>query len=248
MDISFQMYSARNAPSYLDVFQTLANLGYSQVEGYFGLYEDAPNVVEALQDTGLTMPSGHFGVADLETNLDATLATARTLGIRHVVAPYLDEADRPKDTAGYRAFAARLAELQKKVYDQGFTFAWHNHEFEFEALPDGTIPMELLLQEVPELLWEADLAWVVRAKADPNAWLTRFGARTVAIHVKDIAPDGQNTDEDGWADVGHGVVDWATLIATARTAAPDALMVLEHDNPSDITRFAQNSITAFKTF
>ena len=28
------------------------------------------------------------------------------------------------------------------------------------------------------------------------------------MHFKDLDVDGENTDEDGWADVGHGVIDW----------------------------------------
>ena len=56
------------------------------------------------------------------------------------------------------------------------------------------------------------MAWVIRGGADPLKWISDYGKRIVAVHVKDIAPAGQNADEDGWADVGHGTVDWKGLI------------------------------------
>ena len=48
-------------------------------------------------------------------------------------------------------------------------------------------------------------------------------------------------DEDGWADVGDGVIDWrATFDALAKTNCRH--FVAEHDNPSDGARFARRSI------
>ena len=68
----------------------------------------------------------------------------------------------------------------------------------------------------PELEWEMDVAWVIRGGADPLAWIEKYKDRITAAHVKDIAPAGENTDEDGWADVGHGTVDWKAIMAALR--------------------------------
>ena len=68
-----------------------------------------------------------------------------------------------------------------------------------------------------------------------------------AVHVKDIAPDGQNVDEDGWADVGHGTVNWAGLMVALR-GTKCSNFVMEHDNPSDHARFATRSINAAKEY
>ena len=40
MDVSFQLYSAREFTPWADVFSMLAGLGYTQVEGFGGNYED----------------------------------------------------------------------------------------------------------------------------------------------------------------------------------------------------------------
>ena len=92
--------------------------------------------------------------------------------------------------------------------DAGLGFGWHNHAFEFEKLADGTIPQVAIFEGGPDLEWEADLAWVIKGGADPLQWIRTFADRLTAAHVKDIAPEGENKDEDGWADVGQGTVDW----------------------------------------
>ena len=141
--------------------------------------------------------------------------------------------------------ARRLNDLARKFNAEGFDFGWHNHEFELEALPDGSIPLDIILAEAPDILWEGDFAWVVRGGGDPVEHVKRYGRRLAAVHVKDIAPVGSNQDEDGWADLGDGTIDWPTLVQTIRREAPGVSYILEHDNPSDPIRFATRSAKAF---
>ena len=93
-----------------------------------------------------------------------------------------------------------------------------------------------------------DVAWIVRGGADPIAWIDEYASRIVAAHVKDIAPAGVAEDEDGWADVGHGTMDWAGILKALRDKTPARVFVMEHDNPSDFARFARRSIEAANRF
>jgi sugar phosphate isomerase/epimerase len=131
--------------------------------------------------------------------------------------------------------------------DAGLTFGWHNHDFEFATLAGGETPMQVLLDEAPQISWEADIAWIVRGGADPFDWIARHGKRLTAVHVKDIAPAGTAEAEDGWADVGHGTVDWTALLAALDAGSPARLYIMEHDNPADVARFASRSIAWVKT-
>ena len=67
-----------------------------------------------------------------------------------------------------------------------------------------------------------------------------IGDRLISAHVKDIAPSGTKLDEDGWADVGAGVLDWHSLWQTCRDCGA-RWMVVEHDKPSDPVRCARAS-------
>jgi sugar phosphate isomerase/epimerase len=242
MDFSFQLYSARNFQPWPDVLTMLAAAGYAQVEGFGGVYDDPAAFRRDLDRNGLTMPSGHFSIDALETGIDGVIATASTLGIERIFCPHLSVEDRPANTAGWQGFARRLSAIGERVRGAGFGFGWHNHDFEFAVLEDGTTPMQILLEGAPDIEWEADIAWIIRGGADPADWIARHGDRITAVHVKDIAPQGQAEDEDGWADVGHGTVDWAGLADQLRAETPARLFIMEHDNPADAARFATKSI------
>lgn len=242
-DISYQLYSARTAPDLAATLRMLAATGYTQVEGYGALYADAAKVQQlqaALAQTGLKMPSGHFSLDMLENNPDRVCEIAAMLGAEKVFCPHVGPDDRASDAAGWRAFGARLEKAGKPLRDAGLVFGWHNHDFEFVALDDGSTPMEHILAGGPDLEWEADIAWIIRGGGDPLDWIARHGDRITAVHVKDIAPEGECTDEDGWADVGHGTVDWPGLVAALKGKGVK-LWVAEHDKPSDPERFAKRS-------
>ena len=96
-------------------------------------------------------------------------------------------------------------------------------------------------------MWEADLAWVVRGGADPRHWIELYRGRIPLVHVKDIAPAGDNADEDGWADVGAGIMPWSELWPRCVAAGAET-MIAEHDNPSDFDRFARVSAMAMRSY
>ncbi|MCX7288947.1 MAG: sugar phosphate isomerase/epimerase [Rhodobacterales bacterium] len=230
-------------------FEMVAKAGYTAVEGYGALYADDAAVAATkagLKATGLTMPTGHFGLGQLETEVDKVLSIAKSLKMERLYCPYVMPDDRPSDSAGWTAFGARLQAAGAPYRAAGYGFGWHNHDFEFKALSDGRLPQDRIFQGGPDLEWEMDVAWVIKGGADPLAWIEKYKSRITAAHVKDIAPAGQNADEDGWADVGHGTVDWKTLVAALRGIGVKHF-VMEHDNPKDDVRFATRSIATAKT-
>lgn len=251
-DVSFQLYSARNYPPLADVLALLSSLGYMEVEGFGGIYGtmdlEAVKALKAeLDDTGLRMATGHFAVDQLESEPRRVIEIARTLGMDSIYAPYLMPEDRPKDTDGWKAFGARLEAASRPFKDAGFEFGWHNHDFEFFALPDGSLPHDRIFEAGPGLSWEMDVAWVVRGGGDPLTFIEAYKDRISSVHMKDIAPAGQNADEDGWADVGHGTIDWKTIFSALRATRAKHFIV-EHDNPSDLMRCAGRSIETIRTF
>lgn len=247
MDISFQLYSARNFTPWSDVYKTIASLGFTQVEGFGGVYEDPSATKALLDENGLSMPSGHFfPISSFEDGFDTSIAAAKTLGMTTVFCPAPeDDLRNGGDAAAWISLAKRLEEAGKRVNDAGFKFGWHNHHWEFMPLPGGEIAMELLLEHAPSIDWEADIAWIVRGGAEPLAWIERYKGRITAAHVKDIAAEGTCTDEDGWADVGHGTMDWPAIMAALKAQGVN-LLVAEHDNPNDLMRFAKRSIETIR--
>lgn len=240
MDYSYQLYSARNEASLDDTLKTLKQLGYAQVEGWGGQFADPAALAASLKSAGLVMPTAHMGFTQLE-DTDAALKTVDIVGIETVYCPAPPTADYREGTGDWQEFADRLAKVAAAFKAAGKGFGYHNHHWEFARQADGRAPIELLLGS-SDMQWEMDLAWVVKAGEDPLAWIDKLGNRISAIHVKDIAPAGEAADEDGWADVGHGTLDWKALIETAKAKTGAQFFVMEHDKPSDAIRFARRSI------
>ena len=117
---------------------------------------------------------------------------------------------------------------------------WHNHDFEYLPLPDGSRPIDHLLAAAGDGVgFEIDCAWVVRGGADVAAELKRYAGRIDAIQVKDTAPLGTKAD-DGWTATGDGIVPWEKIWPLFAATKSD-LIVMEHDNPSDWKTYARRS-------
>jgi sugar phosphate isomerase/epimerase len=248
MTISYQLYSSRMFPPVEGTLTLLSGLGYTAVEGFGGLYPDlaaAEALRRSLDKAGLTMPTGHFGLDMVEGDPTTAVAVAKALGVRSVIVPYLMPDKRPTDAAGWAAFGTRLARAGAPLRDAGLTFGWHNHDFEVRDV-GGTTPLDLILEASDDTKLELDLAWVVRGGRDPADVVDKWADRLVAAHIKDIAPAGQAADEDGWADVGYGTMDWIGLMTQLR-GTPCSVFVMEHDKPNDHVRFATRSFEFLKT-
>ena len=249
MDISFQLYSARNFAPWENIYQLLGVLGYTQVEGFGAAYEDVEKTKSMLDKNELAMPTGHFFPIDaFEKDFDKTIKTAKFLGMSRVFCPAPEDFWRNgTDSKNWISLAKRLEEVCKRVNDAGLSFGWHNHHWEFEPIDGDKLPMELILEYAPSIDWEIDVAWVVRGHADPLEWISKYSDRITTAHVKDLAPEGQCTDEDGWADPGYGTIDWKKNYVALCNAGVD-IFIMEHDNPSDIERFASRAIETMRKF
>lgn len=251
-DFSYQLYSSRNHPPLSSTLKMLGEAGYTGVEGYGALYAslDEEGLVtfrKELEANGLKMPTAHSGLDIIEGDGERTVRIAKALGIKTIYCPFVMRDDRPTDAEGWTAFGRRLQATGEILRKAGLGFGWHNHDFEFKPLANGMLPIECIFKGGPDLEWEADIAWMARGGADPFEWIENFGPRITAVHVKDIAPKGENADEDGWADVGHGTLPWNKLMAAVRKT-PTRYFVMEHDKPADDRRFATRSIEVTKKF
>jgi sugar phosphate isomerase/epimerase len=238
--LSFQLYSARAIEPLERQFELLAGLGYRRVEPFGGLLGDPQRLKTLLDRHRMTAPTCHVGMDRLRADAKAVTRACKDLGMHTIFAPAPLIGERGGGEAEWRALGKELAQLGKAVNAEGLAFGWHNHNWEYQRAADGTFYLDVMFAEAPDLVWEPDLAWIARGGADPVAELRRHSRRVVACHVKDIAPAGQCLDEDGWADPGHGVLDWTALQAAMKEAGV-TLFVVEHDKPSDVARFARRA-------
>jgi sugar phosphate isomerase/epimerase len=242
MKHSVQIYSIRNFGGSLeDRLALIRRVGFTHLESV-ATHELAPaDFAATLARHGLALSSMHASLQLVEHQRATLVEACRLTGCRLVVMPFLAWGDRPRSAAGWRAMGARLAAIGRAFAAEGIRFAYHNHDWEFLAF-DGRPGLAWLFDaaDAQDLGWEADLGWVVRAGQDATSWLAREAARLAAVHAKDLAPEGQAVDEDGWTVLGQGLLPWADLAATLRPHTD--LIVFEHDNPKDAEACLRGSL------
>ncbi|HSU05499.1 MAG TPA: sugar phosphate isomerase/epimerase [Acetobacteraceae bacterium] len=240
--LSIQLYTLRSLGPLERVLDIVQSAGFRHVETLGAHLDDAHAVAAQLTQRGLTASSSHVSLAALREKPEAIVAACRTLGIEQLFMPAVPMPDRHMEAAGWTALGRELGELAERFRRDGIALGYHNHDWELRPKQGDKTALELLFAAADGsvLGWQVDVAWLVRGGADPKRWMERYKARVMSAHVKDIAPAGQAENEDGWADVGHGVLDWRDLWRACR-AAGARWMVMEHDKPSDPARCARRS-------
>ena len=243
MKTLLQLYSARNFQPWSAVLKTTADVGFHGIEPFDGVFDDFEGFRILADSFKLTLPSAHVPLDLLEEDPDEAFSLGRAFGLEMIVVPWLPEDERPVTRADADELARRIYILQEKAEKAGFALAYHNHDFEFVRLDDESQLLNVLLESVPALLWEADIGWLIRAGEVPVEWLDRYAARIVAVHLKDYAG---GDDEGGWADLGHGPTDFAPVFRKLAALPKLRYCIAEHDDPSDFDRFAHRWMASFE--
>ncbi|WP_432254775.1 sugar phosphate isomerase/epimerase family protein [Limimaricola sp. AA108-03] len=243
--ISFQLYSSRESWPLPPQLPKLKAMGYDAVEPWLPAYENDPEGLRRMLDAaGLACFGFHMPLSGLRDEPGRYVEIAQILGATYLIPPFVPEAER-KDSAGFwMGIGETLAAGAEHAARHGLRVAWHNHDFEYRPLPDGSRPIEHILGQSEAVGFEIDCGWIARAGADPAEELVRYAERIVAIQPKDLRRPG-DTVEGGWAATGDGTIDWAALAPLFRKTAAHHI-VTEHDAPADWERFAQRSIDTLR--
>ena len=199
LPVGIQVYGLRNllenTPDQFEtVMKQVKELGYEGVElaGTYGL--EAAYIRDTLGETGLVPLSAHVPLVDMMKDIDAVIKEYQTIGVSYLVVPYLPEEYR-HNTPGYPVVIDAMKKIGAAVTDAGMKLLYHNHDFEFVTLADGTFGFDDIYTRVPENLLrvEPDTCWIKVAGQDPAEYIRKYGSRCEIIHLKDFVKEGQPT-------------------------------------------------------
>ena len=216
--LSIQLYTMRSLNDLDRILEAVAEAGFRHVETVGAQLDDAATTRAKLDAHGLQASSSHVGLAALRARPDAVVEAAARSASTSCSCPRCRPNSAPwRRTAGGRS-GSELGGMSDRLRAQGIELGYHNHHWELAPKEGATTALELLFAAAGNspLTWQADVAWLVRGGVEPTAWLDRYRGRVTSAHVKDLAPAGQNRDEDGWADVGAGTLDWRNLWPACR--------------------------------
>ena len=244
--LAVQLYTLRHLSNDVrDLIRVVADAGYAGVEGGYGPEMGAAELKSVLDENKLKMVSVHVMPDILETDLKKVVAFQKTLENDVLIIPWISSKHYGDTAESWQRLGERFGKFARNVKGEGMKLLYHNHSFEFGEY-NGKLGLEHLLDSAPDLGLELDLGWCQEAGVDPLPLLAKYAGRVKRVHVKDRAPEGENTDQNGWADVGYGVIDWPPLLKAAKEAGAEWFIV-EHDEPADPVQTIKRSFDTLKT-
>jgi sugar phosphate isomerase/epimerase len=223
------------------LLEQVAALGVEAVEPY-GLATPARPREETLADAralreeaaaaGLAVPAVHSALPD-PGEAGWFFEALGELGAGIAVVP------SPEGLAGFtreRAFAdpdslarfaERLSALAEVASGAGARVGYHNHWWEWTALPGGRPSWDVLWEQAdPRVVAEVDLYWAQAAGQDPASVVAALGERVELVHVK----DGPATVDDPPQQVPPGRGDVALDAALRAGEATITTAIIEADH------------------
>ncbi|MFI6877018.1 sugar phosphate isomerase/epimerase family protein [Streptomyces sp. NPDC050400] len=236
--IGMHLYTMRNvlAQDFAGTVGQLAEIGYATV-GVSGRHGYSAAAIRGMLDAvGLRSVLEHIAYPTLTgSGLGQALEDLHTLGAKWPVVPSLPGSMH--SVAGFREAAREFNRIGAASRAAGLgPVLFHNHGSD-HVVVDGENLYDILLKETdPHLVaFELDVYWAAKGgAAGPATYFVRHPHRFPALHVKDMAPNGD------FADVGSGTLDFAAMFDHAREGGVRQWLV-EHDSPADPFASARNS-------
>lgn len=199
---SFRNYFPKDIPGTLDRIQSM---GIKEIEGGSGKI-DPTDYRKLCEARGISIPSTGAQFKELEEDPMKVVETAKALGSKYVMCAWVphpnrgnfSKADADKAIAVFNAAGKVLAE-------NGLTFCYHAHGYEFQPYENGTLLDYIITQTNPAYVsFEMDIFWVQFGGGDPVALLNKYGDRWKLLHLKDMKK-GIKKDLTGGTDVEYNV-------------------------------------------
>lgn len=215
---SFRNYFPKDIPGTLDRIQAM---GITEIEGGSGRIP--PEEYKRLcEDRGISIPSTGAGFDELAGNPMKVVETAKKLGSKFVMCAWVPH-ERGKFSLADADKAVEVFNRAGKVLaENGLTFCYHAHGYEFQPHGDGTLLDYIIEKTDPKYVsFEMDVFWIQFGGGDPVGLLKKYGDRWKLLHLKDMKK-GTPKDLTGGTDVennvplGTGEVDIAGILKEAR--------------------------------
>ena len=216
---SFRNYFPKDIPGTLDRIQAM---GITEIEGGAGRLP-AEEYKKLCDARGISIPSTGASFKELDENPQAVAETAKKLGSKFVMCAWVPHAERGNFTLEDAKKAVAVFNKAGKVLrENGLTFCYHPHGYEFQPYGNGTLLDYIFEHTNPkDVSFEMDVFWAQFGGGDPVALLKKYGKRWRLLHLKDMDPSTEKnltggTDVENNVPLGTGEIDMAGLLKEAR--------------------------------
>ncbi len=221
VSFTFRNEFAKDVPGTLDKVKAMGitNIEFSNLFG-----KTAAELRALLDERGMRCSSLGVGFGDLNDKLETVVQNAKTLGVEFVRIGSVPHKG-PMDLALAKKTIEDFNRFGQKLKDNGLTFCYHNHGFEFEPYEGETYFDYIVKNTNPDLVFfEMDVVWMHLPGQDPAAMLKKYPKRFKLIHLKDLkigVPPSKagSTPNENCVVLGTGQINYPAILKAAKKSA-----------------------------
>jgi sugar phosphate isomerase/epimerase len=200
---------------------TIKNMGFTEIEGGGGRI--APEDFKKLCDErGISIPSTGADYGQLMRAPDSIVMRAKALGSKYVMCAWIPHENGVLTFENAKKACEDFNKAGKYLKENGLTFCYHAHGYEFQPYEDGTLLDYILKNTNPDYVsFEMDIFWIQFGGGDPVALLKKYGDRWKLMHLKDMRKDIKKdltggTSQENDVAFGTGQIDIPSILKEAK--------------------------------
>jgi sugar phosphate isomerase/epimerase len=229
-------YRASFPKDVIATLDTIKALGITDMEGGApkGMTEAA--FKKLCDERGITISSTGSSYEQIVKDPMDVVNKAKALGASFVMVAWI-----PHQKANFNLENAKKAvedfnRVGKVLKENGLTFCYHDHGYEFHPYEDGTLFDYIVKNTNPEYVsFEMDILWTQHGGADPVALLKKYGSRFKLMHLKDLKKGIKGdltggTPAENDVTLGDGQINIPEIIRLAKKAGVKHYYIEDESN------------------
>lgn len=208
-DFAVQMYTFRNIIPEIGLEETLDHIqemGIKYTEGGPQEGQSPEEFLQMLEERDLELVSTGTGFGQLRDNPEAVAERANALGVKYVMNAWIDHEVGNFNFLNASEAVEVFNRAGKVLADEGITFMYHVHGYEFQPHGDGTLFDYIMENTHPDYVkFQMDILWAHFGGGNPEHLLKKYGDRWVSLHLKDLRK-GTLKDHTGLTDTENDVI------------------------------------------
>ncbi|HEY4656835.1 MAG TPA: sugar phosphate isomerase/epimerase [Cyclobacteriaceae bacterium] len=198
---------------------TIKMLGFTEIEGGG---RDPEEFKRLCDERGIRIPATGTGYEQLVKDPQAVADRAKILGAQYVMCAWIPHRNGSFNLKNAKKAVEDFNRAGKVLKENGLTFCYHVHGYEFWPHENGTLLDYLIQNSDPDYVsFEMDVLWTQFGGGDPVKLLKKYGDRWKLMHLKDLRKGVKKdltglTSPENDVPLGTGEIDIPAILKQAK--------------------------------
>lgn len=236
--IGVQAYTYRNSfpKDVATTLDTIKALGITEIEAGAPKGMTPEEFKKMCDERGIKIPSTGSGYDQIVKDPMETVKKAKALGASYVMVAWIPHQKSNFTIDNAKKAVADFNQVGKVLKENGLTFCYHNHGYEFQPYENGTLFDYIVKNTNPDYVsFEMDILWAQHGGADPVQLLKKYGSRFKLMHLKDLKKGikgdlSGGTPPENDVVLGQGQVNIPEILRLAKKAGVQHYFIEDESN------------------